>query len=718
MLRELRIVDLGVIGEAMLAPSPGFTAVTGETGAGKTMIVTGLTLLGGAKAEARLIRAGAARALVEGVWAIDGTAAARVAELGGEVDVAASGLDDEPSDAGESSSGTGELVCGTGDRGGTERAEFEFSHARNQSAETGVSADGQAHPRSLRENSNSARLAGDTGGSDDADVGGLAGDSDGRGDVDSGTAASRSGGNTIELADNAGGAGEVLVSRQLTPSRSRLLIGGAQVPLAQAADLLGEWVTVHGQSEQLRLGSPERQREVLDAFAGEAVSVPLAAYRDDYEERRRAAAKLAELTERAAERLRELDVLTFGLDEIQAAQPQPGEDDTLQAEAVKLQAVDDLRLAAREAVVALAGDDDAFDAPSAMGLVAEARKALTGALAADPQLKPLSDQLADAAEAIADASSTLASYLDGLDADPGRLEWIAGRLAELQHLTRKYGGTVDSVLAWAEQAAARVADLGSDSDSIDELTARIASLDEALASRATVITRERTTAAARLAEQVGDELSALAMPSATLRFEVSPASALGPYGADHIALLFSANPGSAPGPLGKIASGGELSRVRLALEVVLAGAAAERSRTDGAGGVVSADAGAGAGPRSANAGPTKRAASSGVRRGPTFVFDEVDAGVGGTVALEIGRRLRRLAEHAQVIVVTHLAQVAAFADRQFVVQKADDGRVTTSGVREVVGDERLDVLARMMGGLDDSESARAHAAELLTLARS
>jgi len=557
MLRELRIVDLGVIGEATLDPSPGFTAVTGETGAGKTMIVTGLALLGGAKADPALIRAGAARAIVEGRWDADAQIAAKVDTLGGDLD--------------------------------------------------------------------------DT---------------------------------------------EVLVGRQLSPARSRLTIGGAQVPLVAALELLGDWVTIHGQAEQIRLGTPERQREVLDAFAGDAVAVPLRAYRDDYDARKRAVAELAELTGQARERLRELELLQFGLDEIAKAGPEPGEDQALRAEAVKLQAVDDLRQAAREALVALVGDDDAYDQPAALSLVASARKALSSALASDPNLKSVADELADAAQAVADAAATLASYLDGLDADPARLEWIAGRLAELQRLTRKYGETTDDVLEWAAASANRVAELGSDSGRIEELAGVVAQLDEALARGAAEIGAARRVAAERLEALVGTELAALAMPLATLRFEVTPAAALGPNGGDQIALLFSANPGAAPGPLGKVASGGELSRVRLALEVVLAASTT----------------------------------------GQTFVFDEVDAGVGGAVALEIGRRLRRLAGHAQVIVVTHLAQVAAFADRQFVVSKSDDGQVTTSGVREVQGDERIEALARMMGGLDDSESARAHAAELVALA--
>jgi DNA repair protein RecN (Recombination protein N) len=557
MLVELRIADLGVIGDAMIEPGPGFTAVTGETGAGKTMIVTGLALLAGAKADPKLVRSGASRALVEGRWQV---------------------------------------------------------------------ADGQGEPL--------------------ADLG-------------------------ADVEDE-----EVLVSRHLGANRSRMTIGGAQVPLSTGADLVGEWVTVHGQSEQLRLGTPERQLEVLDRYAGAPLAAELTPYRRDYAERRAAAAELAELTTQSQARARELDLLRFGLDEIARTDPQPAEDEALAAEAVRLQAVDDLRQSAHAALVALAGDEDDYEATDALSLTGVARKALVPAVDTDPTLAPIASQLADAAAGLADVASQLASYASGLDADPLRLEWIAGRRSELAHLTRKYGDTVDEVLAWAAEAAVRVTRLDAGDSRIEELRAQIADLDGRLTAAAARISELRRTAAGELASLVASELKALAMPKSRLSFELTPTD-LGPNGADQVNLLFSANPGSAPGPLGKVASGGELSRVRLALEVVLA---TEVS-------------------------------------GQTFVFDEVDAGVGGAVALEIGRRLALLAQRCQVIVVTHLAQVAAFADRHYVVAKADDGSVTTSGVRLVEADDRIEVLARMMGGLDSSDSGLAHARELLASAR-
>ena len=554
MLTELRIADLGVIGDATIEPGPGFTAVTGETGAGKTMIVTGLALLAGAKADPKLVRTGATRALVEGRWRLASEESARLDELGAEIED-----------------------------------------------------------------------------------------------------------------------GEVLLSRQLGANRSRMALGGAQVPLSAGTEIVGEWITIHGQSEQLRLGTAERQLEVLDRYAGAALAAELVTYRADYNARRTAKAELAELTTASQARVRELDLLRFGLEEIEKADPQPGEDVALAAETRRLQAVDDLRQAAEAASVALAGAEDSFsDSSDALSLVSAARKALAGAVDRDAQLEPIAAELAGASAALTDVASILASYLAGLDADPLRLEWIAGRRAELAHLTRKYGETVDEVLAWAGDAAERVLRLDAGDARIEELRSQVAELDSRLNAAASSISELRRIAAEELAALVAEELKALAMPKSRLAFELLPID-LGPNGADQVNLLFSANPGSTPGPLGKVASGGELSRVRLALEVVLA---ADTS-------------------------------------GETFVFDEVDAGVGGSVALEIGRRLARLAQTCQVIVVTHLAQVAAFADRHYVVAKADDGSVTTSGLRLVEGDDRIEVLAQMMGGLGGSDSALAHARELL-----
>jgi DNA repair protein RecN (Recombination protein N) len=535
MLAELRIADLGVIEEATLELDRGFTVVTGETGAGKTMVVSGL-----------------------GRLALDDELAATLADVGGDADD-----------------------------------------------------------------------------------------------------------------------GEVLVTRIVTQTRSRSMFGGVQVPVGTAVSALGEHITIHGQSEQIRLGTPERQREVLDAFGGPELAGAAASYRDAYSMHRRLASELSSLREQESERARELAMLEFGLAELEKAAPQPGEDIALQAEARRLGAMDDLRRGGASAQEALSGDDEsAFDAPSALSLVAQARQALDRIADADEAADELAGRVAEVSYLLADVASDVASYVSGLDADPARAEWIAGRLAELQGISRRYGGSVDAAIAWGDAAAARVAELSASDERMSELETQ---LEEAAAERAVAaeaLTGLRRRAASRIAEEVGGELAALALPHARLEFAVSEIGEFGPHGADRIDLLFAANPGAVPAPLAKVASGGELSRVRLALEVVLASGAADR----------------------------------------TFVFDEVDAGVGGAVALEIGSRLARLAESSQVIVVTHLAQVAAFADRHYVVSKSDDGQVTTAGVREVTGDDRVDELARMMAGLEGTDAARAHALELLEAA--
>jgi DNA repair protein RecN (Recombination protein N) len=561
MLTELRITDLGVINEATLDLDAGLTVVTGETGAGKTMIVSSIDLLLGGRTDAGVVRTGADRARIEGVF--------RVTE---------------------------------------------------------------------------DRLA---------------------------TAVTEAGGRIED--------GELLVARHVTAAgRSRAYLGGAQVPAALCAEVAGELVTVHGQSEQVRLGRADRQREILDRYAGPKLGSVLEAYGRNYADRRQAAAELDELRRNAQQRAREIDLLTFGLDEISAVEPQPGEDEALAVEARRLQAADDLRLAADTAMVAIAGaEDDPAAGGDAMSAVGVARKAVEQLSGLDPAAVELAQRVSEIGYLLTDVAADLSRYLDGLETSPGRLEQIAERRAQLAQLTRKYGTTIDEVIGWGAEAARRLASLETGDERIAELENRITELDARLDEQAATITKLRRRAADKLAKLVLAELSALAMPHARLQFAITDAEP-GPYGRDQVELLFSANPGTEPRNLARVASGGELSRVRLALEVVLAG--------DQAGG--------------------------------TFVFDEVDAGVGGKVAVEIGRRLATLAEHAQVIVVTHLAQVAAFADRHYVVAKSDDGQVTTSGVGRVVDGDRSAELARMMAGLERTDTSIAHAEELLALAAS
>ena len=558
MLAELRIAGLGVIADTCVEFAPGMTVLTGETGAGKTMVVTSVGLLLGGRSDAGVVRRGSPRAVVEGRF-----------------------LDAEP-----------------------------FAEMVDQ-------------------------------------MGGIFDD------------------------------GELLVGRQVAASgRSRAFVGGAQVTAAQVRDVTGELVTIHGQSEQVRLGTPERQRQVLDRAGGIGLATALAAYRSDFARRQALASEVAELRDRSQERAREADLLTFGLGEIAAVDPAPGEDVTLASEANRLQSLDDHRMAAQQASAALAGAADDLDQPGAMGLLGMARKSLEQAARFDPAARALVEQAEQAGYLVDDLAATTSSYLADLDADPLRLETITERRHALSGLTRKYGSTIDEVLEWSARSATRLAHLQGGDERVEALESELRSLDADLAKQASAITSMRTRAASELASAVKAELAALAMPHARLTFDLQPRPELGPHGAESVIAMFTANPGSTPAPLAKVASGGELSRVRLALEVVLAD----------------------------------------VEPGQTFVFDEVDAGVGGAVAVEVGRRLARLARRSQVIVVTHLAQVAAFADAHLVIAKASTGEVTTSDVRPLGPDDRLSELARMMGGLETSESALAHAGELLAVA--
>lgn len=557
MLSELRLTSLGVVADACLNLGPGLNALTGETGAGKTMLVAGLGLLLGARADASLVRSGEERAVVQGRWEVGEDTGHLVAELGGSLD-------------------------------------------------DGV---------------------------------------------------------------------ELVSMRQVTAQgRSRAVIGGASVPVSTAATLLGELATIHGQSEQVRLSSPERQREILDHYAQPEA---LPRYRENYLEHRRLSEELARLRTLALERARELDMLRHGLEEIAAVDPQPGEDEALTIEAARLTDADHLKSLAIQVQTSISGSEEDFEQPSAVGLVGIARKTLNSLAEQDPGAKELAQRLDELGYVLDDIAQDIASHAADLVSDPVRLAAVADRRGELSQLTRKYGTDIDQVLAWAEESQQRLVELEGADERIEELQHQVAELDRVLDEDATAITAARVAASARLAEAAHAELQALALRHARLEFAVTPTQR-GPHGADRVELMFTANPGSAPGPLGKVASGGELSRVRLALEVVLAGGSP----------------------------------------GHTFVFDEVDAGVGGAVGLEIGRRLKQLARTSQVIVVTHLAQVAAFADQHFVIAKSSQGQVTTSDVTPLEPGERAAELARMMSGTVDSRAAIRHATELLELAAS
>ncbi len=567
MIEQIRIQGLGVIADAVLEPHPGFTALTGETGAGKTMVLSGLDLLLGGQAETGLVRStstgqdgAGGRAEVEGVFVVpaDGAAAVRVREAGGE-------LDD----------------------------------------------------------------------------------------------------------------GTLLVARTVSAQgRSRAYAGGRTVPAALLAQLAPDLVAVHSQSQQLRLLQPAAAREALDRYGGATVAEPYAAYRSAWDALRAVRSELASVVDSARERLREADLLRHGLQEIAAVEPVPGEDEALRAEAERLAHAEALRTAAATAHAQLNRDDAYASHPDVATLLGSARHALDGQRAYDPALARLADRAAELGALAADLATDLATYTAAVETDPARLAAVEERRAALLGLLRRYGDSLDEVLTWAETAAARLAELDGDDDRIAALQDEERTLCARLAEHGAALGAARAAAAERFGPAVSAELAALAMPHATLQVALRPREEPGPHGQEDVELLLTPHTGAEPGPLGVVASGGERSRLMLAIEVVLAGS----------------------------------------QPVPAMVFDEVDAGIGGRAAVEVGRRLARLARTTQVLVVTHLPQVAAFADLQVVVEKAADGGVTRSGLHPVQGRDRVRELARMLAGLDESRTAAEHAKELLALA--
>jgi len=477
--------------------------------------------------------------------------------------------------------------------------------------------------------------------------------------------------------------GTVLVlSRSVSAEgRSRAFAGGRSVPVSLLQVLADDLVAVHGQADQQQLLKAGRQRDALDRFGGAELAGVLSDYRRVFGRHRAVRDELEALTLAERERATEAETLRLGLAEVEAVAPAAGEDVALLAEDERLANADALHAAATTAHEALLGDPASAgaEAADAVTLLGIAGRALEAVRAHDPVLAGLAGRLAEASYVVSDIATELASYTESLDSDPARLAAVQERRAALGRLVRAYGGPgtdVAGVLEWAEQAGARLAELEGADDKITALAAEEAELAAQVASLAAELTALRSAAAEKFAVEVTAELTDLAMPHASLTAVLIKLDAPGPHGADDVEIRLAAHPGAPALPLHKGASGGELSRVMLAIEVVFAGAD-----------------------------PV-----------PTFVFDEVDAGVGGKAAVEIGRRLARLARSAQVIAVTHLPQVAAFADNHLVVEKSDDGLVTASGVVRLDQQARVRELSRMLAGLEDSEFGQAHAEELLALA--
>lgn len=544
MLVDISINDLGVISQSSAELSTGLTVLTGETGAGKTMVVTGLRLLAGGRADASRVRDGAKKAAVEG----------------------------------------------------------HFSSGKN----------------SIRE------LVESVGGEPDEN-------------------------------------GEYIVSRTVSAvGRSRAYLGGRAVPAATLGEFARELITVHGQNDQLRLLAPEEQLGAVDR-ADPTLAEVRRRYTEAFKKWRRLAKDYKRRTEQRREIAQEVDRLQFAVDEIDGVAPEPGEDGELVQLVRKLQDVDGLRESAEVALASIDGTEELEEAASA--LLGRAVSALAGTT--DKELAALGERLSEISSQLGDISGELGGYLAGLPADPQLLEKSLQRQQELRTLTRKYAGDIDGVIAWRDEAAAKLESMDTSTEALEELKKQVKDAESVMVERAGELTKGRRQAAKALGEQVTQELHGLAMPNSTLTVELTQAK-YSKTGADAAELQLNGK------PIASAASGGELSRVMLALEVVLAD-------EDGA----------------------------------TLVFDEVDAGVGGRAAVEIGRRLARLAVHNQVIVVTHLPQVAAYADAHLHVSKEK----FTSGVAELSQDERVEELARMLAGLDDTETGRAHAQELFERAQ-
>lgn len=551
MLHELSIADLGVIDRARLEFSPALTCVTGETGVGKTMILTGLGLILGDKAVPATVRAGAEQAFAEAIVDLPDELAPRLDEAG------------------------------------------------------------------------------------------------------------------VTVEDD----GTVVVSRQVGAKRSKAVIGGRTVPQALLSEIADELVTVHGQSDQVRLRGAARQRALLDEYAGAAHRSTLEAYRAAWSAWQEARAEAERLTLGADAARAEAARMRDDLAAIDEVDPHEGEDDELAVKVERLENVEALRASAATAHEVLDGDD----AASVAQLLGQVRRALEEASRHDQTLAGLEGRVAEHAYGLADVALELSAYLHDLDASPGELDDLHARRSALAGLMRRIGSDLPGVLEYAERARVRVAE----DDAWDETLARVRAAERdaraALQSAADAVTASRRDAAAALMESVTRELRTLAMPDSRVEIEVE-AREPGPSGADTVTLLLAAHPGAPLRPIVEAASGGELSRIMLAIEVSLA-ATSQRQRT--------------------------------------FVFDEVDAGIGGKAAQAVGERLAVLARTHQVVVVTHLAQVAARADAHVVARKATDGATTATEVVEVRGEARVAEIARLLSGAEDSETARAHAQEML-----
>ena len=560
-LEEISIRSLGVIESSNIEFKPGLTVLTGETGAGKTMVLTALGLVLGSKSDSDLVRAGQERAIVTGKFAVPKDLATQIIDAGGEIE--------------------------------------EES---------------------------------------------------------------------------------VVISRTVsTAGKSRVLVGGVVSSAAAVSSFASSLVEIHAQSSSSKLTKPGVARELLDRFAG----IDLSAYQQTFDQYQQMLRRINELKEQLSQADRQIAELSELADEFAKLNPKSGELVEIENEIAKLGSVEVLNQAVSTALNLFENED-----LSAVNMLQQIRKSLDQVTGKDKQLDAITERYTESLLNLQDISSDLSSYLSQLEADPNRFEKLQDRKASLNSLLKRYGKGSDKEAAFEQllidgkSAKERIADLSGGDQRVAELQKEADSLFKQLQEQGLALSKLRKVNGEKLSSQVTDEVRSLSMPNASFVIEqtvgdVKNSKSFTSNGIDEISILFSAHSGGTPLALNKVASGGELSRVMLALEVVIA-----------------------------EAEPIG-----------TYIFDEVDAGVGGKAAIEVGRRLSKLSKSAQVIVITHLAQVAAWADNHLVVKKSENGLVTQSDVMEVRATERKIEIARMLSGQEDSQTAQEHAGELLAIVK-
>jgi DNA repair protein RecN (Recombination protein N) len=560
-LEEISIRSLGVIESSNIEFKPGLTVLTGETGAGKTMVLTALGLVLGSKSDSDLVRAGQERAIVTGKFAVPKDLATQIIDAGGEIE--------------------------------------EES---------------------------------------------------------------------------------VVISRTVsTAGKSRVLVGGVVSSAAAVSSFASSLVEIHAQSSSSKLTKPGVARELLDRFAG----IDLTAYQQTFDQYQQMLRRINELKEQLSQADRQIAELSELADEFAKLNPKSGELVEIENEIAKLGSVEVLNQAVSAALNLFENED-----LSAINMLQQIRKSLDQVNGKDKQLDAIAERYTESLLNLQDISSDLSSYLSQLEADPNRFEKLQDRKASLNSLLKRYGKGSDKEAAFEQllidgkSAKERISDLSGGDQRVAELQKEADSLFKQLQDQGLALSKLRKVNGEKLSSQVTDEVRSLSMPNASFVIEqtvgdVKNSKSFTSNGIDEISILFSAHSGGTPLALNKVASGGELSRVMLALEVVIA-----------------------------EAEPIG-----------TYIFDEVDAGVGGKAAIEVGRRLSKLSKSAQVIVITHLAQVAAWADNHLVVKKSENGLVTQSDVMEVRATERKIEIARMLSGQEDSQTAQEHAGELLAIVK-